>query len=153
MVAQRQLIETGGFDMLDRQIVQKSTTLSESALEMQQLGQIYLLINPIEIEEYISFNKPLMNVLINIPEKIKNYLNKIPSEIRNYFSTEKLSLELHIDPEISGYKTLTVYLPTDINVDVEMVFDALIEIKEQWIADVSSTILSKISISLRFQQI
>ncbi len=139
--------------MLDRQIVQKSTTLSESTLEMQQLGQIYLLINPIEIEEYISFNKPLMSVLINIPEKIKNYLNKVPSEIKNYFSTEKLLLELNIDPEIPGYKTLTVYLPTDINVDVETVFDALIEIKEQWIADVSSTILSKISISLRFQQI
>jgi hypothetical protein len=88
-----------------------------------------------------------------IPGKIKNYLNKVPSEIKNYFSTEKLLLELNIDPEISGYKTLTVYLPTDINVDVELVFDALIEIKEQWIADVSSTILSKISISLRFQQI
>ncbi len=81
-------------------------SFSSNTLDMQYLSQIYDLVNPREIEEYINANKHLMSVLIEVSKNV-----------REYFISDSvyLSLEFVRDPEIFDRQRLLSVIHTDLS--------------------------------------
>jgi hypothetical protein len=107
--------------------------------EIQQLSQIYALVNPREIEKYINFNKYLVGFLINIPEGIESYFNGDPSK--------QLTLKFFSDPEISDREGLLVIVNTHLGIDESL--ECLDRFYEGWWVNFSKNVFPKVGVDVR----
>jgi hypothetical protein len=113
-------------------------SFSSNTLDMQYLSQIYDLVNPREIEEYINTNKHLMSVLIEVSKNV-----------REYFISDSvyLSLEFVRDPEIFDRQRLLSVIHTDLS--VEEAFSCLNKLYKGWWSVFSKDIFPAIGIDVR----
>ena len=107
---------------------------------LNEIRSLYILINTVEILQYVNEKKHLISILIEAQEKIKNV-----------FNNDKNVLRVAYDPEIIGWKKLIIDIHT--NLDVDEAFDKLKLLDNLWWLDISLKFGNDLEINISFDEI
>lgn len=120
-------------------IVKTDVVYKNLQIEVNQKFQdSYILINPLEIYNFIDGNEALQNVLVGTAQIIRQYFNL--NEIN------KLTLELFKNEDFEDLGKLLIYIYTDL--DVDSAYDKLSDFKSNLWIDYVGALLPKISVDI-----